>query len=100
MFCYLPAHRRQISAVILDIGESASFEVIYRADRVQRSQGQLRLSVINNQYEDSLIQLVAEGYQDMLSLEVPQGFLSYSEAEEGSMAGDDVPGWFIGWLEL
>lgn len=81
--------------MILDVGETATFEVVYRAERVQRSQGQLRLSVINNQYEDSLVQLVAEGYQDTLTLDVPRGFPSLGEVEEGYLAGDDVPGELI-----
>lgn len=29
----------------------------------------IRVGIVNNQYEDSLIQLVAEGYQDTVSIE-------------------------------
>jgi hydrocephalus-inducing protein len=50
--------------------------------------------VVDNQYEDSVIQLVGEGYQDDITLDnihsVDNG--TELEFEEGNMAEDDVAG--------
>ena len=54
--------------------------------------------MIDNQYEDSIIQLVGEGYEDEISLDrigcvdVPVD----PEKEEGNMADDDVSGGYQG----
>lgn len=80
--------------MILDVGETVSFEVSFHADLPQRSQGQLRLSVVNNQYEETVIQLVGEGYQDTITIDNIQSCLVGidNESEEGNMADDDIPG--------
>ena len=60
----------------------------------QRSQAHLRLSVVDNQYEDSTLQLVGEGYVDDITLDnitfIPQNIPP--ENQEGNMAEDDVSG--------
>jgi len=61
--------RSQVASTILDVGESASFEVCHQSAAAQRSQGQIRLSVVDNQYDDCVIHLVAESYQDDISIE-------------------------------
>ena len=80
--------------MIVNIGESATFDVTFRPRIAQRSQGSIHLTVVNNQYEDSVIQLVGEGYEDEISLDnIHSVQLPVDpENEEGSMADDDVPG--------
>ena len=54
----------------------------------------MKLTVINNQYEDSVVQLVGEGYEDDITLDNIHSVLRNidPEQEEGSMAEDDVSG--------
>ncbi|XP_069113582.1 hydrocephalus-inducing protein homolog isoform X2 [Argopecten irradians] len=84
--------RPHTASVIVNVGEAAAFDVIFKPGTVQRSQAHIRLTVIDNQYEDSVIQLVGEGYEEEITLdnitsvEVPVD----PENEEGNMAEDDV----------
>ena len=86
--------RPHTASVIIGAGETASFNVIYRPVEAQRSQAHLRLSVVDNQYEDSTLQLVGEGYVDDITLDnitsIPQNIPP--ENQEGNMAEDDVSG--------
>ena len=54
----------------------------------------MKLTVINNQYEDSVVQMVGEGYEDDITLDNIHSVVRTidPEQEEGSMAEDDVPG--------
>ena len=54
----------------------------------------MKLTVINNQYEDSVVQLVGEGYEDDITLDNIHSVLRTidPEQEEGSMAEGDVSG--------
>ena len=82
------------ASVILNVGEKAAFDVSFTPSAVQRSQGNIRLTVINNQYEDSVVQLVGEGYEDEVTLDNIHSIVAPvdPEQEEGNMADDDVPG--------
>ncbi len=57
-------------------------------------QGSVRISVEDNEYEDSLVQLVGEGFEDDLSLDNIHSVLGATDPElqEGAMAEDDVAG--------
>ena len=71
------------------------FDVTFTPQLSQRSQGQLRLTVMNNQYEDTLIEIVGEGYEDDISLSNVHSVAMTTiglEQEEGNMADDDVAG--------
>ena len=84
--------RPHTASVIIPVGEVGTFDVSYSPIDVQRSQAHARFSVVNNQYEDSIIQMVGEGYEDDITIDninsipIPVD----PEAEEGSMADDDV----------
>lgn len=93
--CFSDTKRPHTASVIVGVGETASFTVTYKPSAVQRSQGHIHLMVVDNQYEDSVIQLVGEGYQDDLTLENIHSVDSSSgegNFEEGNMAEDDVAG--------
>lgn len=78
----------------MNVGETVAFKVQFCPTSIQRSQAHVRIAVIDNQYEDSVVQLVGEGYEDEISLDkinsvdVPID----PENEEGNMAEDDVSG--------
>ncbi len=79
--------------MIINVGEAATFNVTFTPQNIQRSQAHIRLTVVNNQYEDSVIQLVGEGYEDDITLDNIRSIMMPidPEQEEGSMADDDVP---------
>lgn len=87
-----PLKRPHTASVVIHVGETATFDAIYHPSQPQRSQAFVRLSVIDNQYEDSIVQLVGEGYVDNITLDnitsTPQ--LVAPEDQEGNMAEDDV----------
>lgn len=78
----------------MNVGEKACFNVVFSPSSVQRSQAHIRISVIDNQYEDSIIQLVGEGYEDTITLDKIRSvdIPLEPEREEGNMAEDDVQG--------
>ncbi|KAL3860158.1 hypothetical protein ACJMK2_010318 [Sinanodonta woodiana] len=87
-----PSRRPHTASLVVNVGETASFNVTFKPESIQRSQAHIRLAVIDNQYEDSVIQLVGEGYEDEISLskihsiEMPID----PESDESSLAEDDV----------
>ena len=88
------SRRPHTASVNVGVGETVAFNAVFLPQAVQRSQAHIRVSVIDNQYEDSILQLVGEGYEDEISLdkigcvEVPVD----PENQEGNMAEDDVAG--------
>ncbi|XP_041375521.1 hydrocephalus-inducing protein homolog [Gigantopelta aegis] len=84
--------RPHTASVVVNVGSCATFDVVFSPNMTQRFQAHVRLSVIDNQYEDSIIQLVGEGYEDDITLDNIHSIISRVdlETEEGSMADDDV----------
>ncbi|GFS07093.1 hydrocephalus-inducing protein-like [Elysia marginata] len=85
--------RPHTASVIVDPGERATFEMIFRPTAPNRSQANLKVSVTDNQYEDSIVQMVGEGYEDDVTFDNIGSVLVPidPERELGSMAEDDVP---------
>lgn len=79
-------------AVLVDVGKAVSFDVTYRPTEKVRSQANIHITVEDNQYEDSIVQLIGEGYYDDVTLDNVHGVIQSSEPadEEGNMADDDV----------
>lgn len=86
----LESRKPHAASVIVNVGENAHFDVIFCPNAVQRSQAYIRLTVVGNQYEDSVVQLVGEGYQDDVTIENIRNFELIND--EGNMADDDVTG--------
>ena len=86
--------RPHTASVNVSVGETVAFNVLYKPTAVQRSQAHVRVSVIDNQYEDSVVQLVGEGYEDEITLDRINSVEASidPESEEGNMAEDDVSG--------
>lgn len=94
MVFFSDTKRPHTASVIVGVGETASFTVTYKPTAVQRSQAHIHLMVVDNQYEDSVIQVVGEGYQDDITLDNIHSVDNGTELdfEEGNMAEDDVAG--------
>ncbi|XP_059848459.1 hydrocephalus-inducing protein homolog isoform X2 [Hypanus sabinus] len=65
----------------LNSGEEAMFDVAFKPTMAQRFDGTLYLTIFNNQYEDTIIHLVGEGYQDDVTLDNIHGLLQSGEEE-------------------
>lgn len=93
---YEDTKRPHTASVSVGVGEVANFNVIYKPSAVQRSQAHIKLTVIDNQYEDSIIQLVGEGYEDEITLDnihsIGQAFEKENVEEEGNMPDEDIAG--------
>jgi len=94
---YVVGNRRStVASAILDVGETTSFEVCYHATLAHKSQGQVRLSVVDNEYEDCVVHLVAEAYQDDISIDNIASVAELSEeVDEVSVVDGDVPGMWV-----
>jgi len=94
--------RSQVTSAILDVGESTSFEVCHHSTLARKSQGQIRLSVVDNQYEDCVIFLVAEAYQDDITIDNVSSATEVTEdVDELVMVDGDVPGmWLLLFLQI
>ncbi|XP_067853715.1 hydrocephalus-inducing protein homolog [Heptranchias perlo] len=66
----------------LNSGEEAKFVVTFQPTLAQRLEGALYLSVFNNQYEDTIVQLVGEGYQDDITLDNIHGLVRTGAVEK------------------
>ncbi|XP_025115052.1 hydrocephalus-inducing protein-like isoform X4 [Pomacea canaliculata] len=87
-------HRRPHTVSIsINMQEVATFTVTFRPTQAQRSVAHIRMSVVDNQYEDSVVQLVGEGYQDDITLDnITSVFKENTLPEdlEGNMADVNV----------
>ncbi|CAD5117498.1 DgyrCDS6267 [Dimorphilus gyrociliatus] len=84
--------RPHTASLVINQSEESSFSVFYTPKKAIRSQAHLKISVVNNQYEDSIIQLVGEGFVAPVTLDnISDSFApTEPELQEGSMADDDV----------
>eukprot|EP00079_Xenopus_tropicalis_P024447 XP_012817094.1 PREDICTED: hydrocephalus-inducing protein homolog isoform X1 [Xenopus tropicalis] len=64
-----PGRRPHAASLILHPGDVAEFVVTFSPVSPQRYEAILPISVVDNQYEQSYVQLVGEGYQDDLTLD-------------------------------
>jgi len=91
--CCAASGRSRVASAILDVGETTTFEVSYQSSLAKKSQGEVRLSVVDNQYEDCVIHLVAEAYQHDVSIDNVTSLAQLGEdADEVATVDDDVPG--------
>ncbi|XP_059507551.1 hydrocephalus-inducing protein homolog [Stegostoma tigrinum] len=65
----------------LNSGEEAKFDVSFQPTRAQRLEGALYLTVLNNQFEDTIIRLIGEGFQDDITFDNIHGLRQTSSVE-------------------
>uniref|UniRef100_A0A8C9LFZ1 HYDIN n=1 Tax=Pavo cristatus TaxID=9049 RepID=A0A8C9LFZ1_PAVCR len=80
------------ASLVLHHGESAEFDVLFKPNLPQRVEGQIHLSVVDNPYEETNIQLVGEGYEDDFTLDNIHGLVadSFEENTEGNLEEDVI----------
>ncbi|NXE09199.1 HYDIN protein, partial [Lophotis ruficrista] len=69
------------ASLVLHHGESAEFDVLFKPTLAQRVEGTIRLTVVDNPYEETNIQLVGEGYEDDFTLDNIPGLVADSKEE-------------------
>jgi len=91
--CFAANGKSRVASTILDVGETTTFEVSYQSSLAKKCQGEVRLSVVDNQYEDCVIHLVAESYQHDVSIDNVTSVAQLSEdVDEVTIVDDNVPG--------
>ncbi|XP_066540500.1 hydrocephalus-inducing protein homolog isoform X2 [Hoplias malabaricus] len=80
-----------VASLTLIAGQQAAFEVDFCPDLTQSFEACMRLLVQDNQYEETLVQLLGEGYQDVISLDNISCRLSQDvDSTEASTARSDL----------
>ncbi|XP_053255366.1 hydrocephalus-inducing protein homolog [Podarcis raffonei] len=69
------------ASLILHNGESAEFDVVFQPTLAQRIEGLIHLSIVDNQYEETSIQMVGEGYQDDVVLDNVHSLITETDSE-------------------
>ncbi|NXK09844.1 HYDIN protein, partial [Herpetotheres cachinnans] len=80
------------ASLVLHHGELAEFDVLFKPTLAQRVEGKIHLSVVDNPYEETNIQLVGEGYEDDFTLDNIHGLVAESKEEntEGNLEEDII----------
>lgn len=64
--------------------------MLFKPNLPQRVEGQIHLSVVDNPYEETNIQLVGEGYEDDFTLDNIHGLVADSLWQTGGNLEEDV----------
>ncbi|KAM5208569.1 hydrocephalus-inducing protein homolog isoform 3-T4 [Hipposideros larvatus] len=83
------AKKAHTASLVVSPGDTAEFDVVFHSQKVGRMTGIIHLSVINNQYEDTVIHLVGEGYEDDITLDNIHG-LMVSTSQEASDSSEAI----------
>ncbi|KAM9374294.1 hydrocephalus-inducing protein homolog [Phaethornis superciliosus] len=70
------------ASLVLHHKELAEFDVLFKPTLAQRVEGRIRLSVLDNPYDETNIQLVGEGYKDDFTLDNIHGLVADSKEED------------------
>ncbi|KAM5296381.1 hydrocephalus-inducing protein homolog isoform 1-T2 [Glossophaga mutica] len=81
------AKKAHTASLVIPPGDTAEFDVVFHSQRVGRMMGNIHLSVVNNQYEDTNIHMVGEGYEDDITLDNIHGLVAPTSQE-----ASDIPG--------
>ncbi|XP_042636791.1 hydrocephalus-inducing protein homolog [Orycteropus afer afer] len=75
------AKKAHTASLLVSPGETAEFDVLFHSQKVGRMAGTIHLSVVNNQYEETIIHLVGEGYEDDITLDNIHGLVPSTSQE-------------------
>ncbi|NXA22511.1 HYDIN protein, partial [Ibidorhyncha struthersii] len=80
------------ASLVLHHGELAEFDVLFKPTLAQRVEGKIHLSVVDNPYEETDIQLVGEGYEDDFTLDNIHGLVADGKEEntQGNLEEDII----------
>ncbi|XP_055993028.1 hydrocephalus-inducing protein homolog [Sorex fumeus] len=75
------AKKAHTASLVIHPGETAEFDVLLQSQKVGRMTGEVHLSVVHNQYEETIIHLVGEGYEDDITLDNIHGLVTSTSQE-------------------
>ncbi|XP_062997557.1 hydrocephalus-inducing protein homolog [Elgaria multicarinata webbii] len=73
--------RPHTASLVLRNGESAEFDVVFQPSLPQHLEGMIHLSITDNQYEETSIQMLGEGYQADVTLDSIHSLVIGSDVE-------------------
>lgn len=79
-----------ISSAVVQPNSQVSFQIVCTPRRIQSYQASLQLTVTDNQFEDTLIQMIGEGYMEDVIFENLHSLAGSNESEEDVLADEDV----------
>ncbi|XP_037671838.1 hydrocephalus-inducing protein homolog isoform X3 [Choloepus didactylus] len=83
------AKKAHTASLIVSPGETAAFDVLFHSQKAGRMMGTIHLSVINNQYEETVIHMVGESYEDDITLDNIHGLVTSASQEVSDIS--EVP---------
>lgn len=83
-------------SVVVPMGHSAEFRVEFTPSSSGRHVGELKLSVMDNPYEEGLIQLIGEGYEDDVTIDNIRSSGVGEEVGNTMEIADNAPGKCLG----
>lgn len=90
-----PKSRVHTLSLVVPKGKTADFSVEFSPSLVGRLAGEIRLTVVDNPYEESTVQLIGEGYEDEVTIDNIRSFVNAEEmAAADAEIDDNTPGLF------
>lgn len=83
-------NKDSISSVIIQPGTQVHFKVTCTPRHVQTYQASLQLTVTDNQFEDTMIQMIGEGYMEDVVYENLHSMAGFDELDDEVIADEDV----------
>ena len=87
-----PESRVHTLSVVVPMGKAADFAVEFNPTQVGRMSGEVRLTVVDNPYEESTIQLIGEGYEDEVTIDNIRSYVQTEDQAAEVEIDDDTPG--------
>ncbi|EDV21657.1 uncharacterized protein TRIADDRAFT_30117, partial [Trichoplax adhaerens] len=63
----------KMTSILMPVGSEARFHVSFSPKLCQKYEGRIKLSVDSNEFEDEVIELIGEGYEDVLTIDEIHG---------------------------
>ncbi|XP_068693384.1 hydrocephalus-inducing protein homolog [Montipora foliosa] len=86
-----PKSRVHTLTVVVPMGKTADFSIEFNPFLVGRMVGEVRLTVVDNPYEESIIQLIGEGYQDEVTIDNIRSFMQTENQAPDLEIDDNTP---------
>ncbi len=85
------------ASAIFEVGQKIMLDILFKPKVIQRYEAALRLVVVDNQYEDTIVQLIGESYTDDITLDNIHGLvigdeLSAIDNTPQTIVDEDAPG--------
>nr|XP_051703218.1 hydrocephalus-inducing protein homolog isoform X2 [Oryctolagus cuniculus] len=80
------AKKAHTASLVVSPGDTAEFDVFFHSHKAGRMAGTIHLSVVNNQYEETIVHVVGEGYEDDVTLDNIHGLVAAGSQDPSDVA--------------